>query len=150
MDDVIFAHSLLGHTEALQRVTSFCCRTQANAPAASYSLHQGSRGRSLQSTVVLLLVQRVADECVCVCVCGWVGVSVREDISESRHLCVNKFSVHDGCGRGSVLLVSSSNVTVSRVFPDLWMSSCSTRVGWSDVTISMVTIRSPFCAYNTT
>jgi len=104
MDDVIFAHSLLGHTEALQRVTSFCCRTQANARAASYSLHQGSRGRSLQSTVVLLLVQRVADECVGVCV--WVGVSVREDISESRHLSVNKFSVHDGCGRGSVLCSS--------------------------------------------
>ena len=64
-----------------------------------------------------------------VCVCAWVGVSVREDISESMHLSVNKLSVHDGCGRGSVLLVSSSNVTVSRVFPDLWMSSCSTHVG---------------------
>jgi len=127
MDDVIFAHSLLGHTEALQRVTSFCCRTQANAPAASYSLHQGSRGRSLQSTVVLLLVQRVADECVCV----WGGVCLSAKISQNpgiyastNFLCMMAVAVALSC-----VLASSSNVTVSRVFPDLWMSSCSIYVG---------------------
>jgi len=67
--------------------------------------------------------------CVCVCVCGWVCLSAKITQNPGIYASTNFLCMMAVAMALSCVLVSSSNVTVSRVFPDLWMSSCSIYAG---------------------